>query len=407
MARNQNLGIPEKPKALIIGESFELTLALPNLLARSGFQVELITTWRILQKSRFVSKFDLIADINLAPEKASEKNLDDYSFIVISDDLTLKTIAQSNLDIATKLKLLPVNSEENLTHVYSKVGLSLVLSRHNIKTPDFIIAKGQEEIIAAANKLQFPVMVKTDSDGGGNGVFECKNIEDILNLRPDIRTQSRKSPLVIQKKIIGTELDLSALYRDGKLIYFNHAIPTKVVNKFGPSSLRIYSQLGIVDKKVFEQMQRLGEALGANGFVNISGIKSDSDDEIYIFEADMRPNTWVEFNKFIGDDPAARIQSWFKFQKTLEYPQPLNPKYPRQLLLPYFLRLPPAQLLLNKHRVWKYMITEEYSILAALAKRFLSRFLSRNFGVIYYPTRRILSPLKSIFRPRESRKAST
>jgi len=50
---------------------------------------------------------------------------------------------------------------------------------------------------------------------------------------------------LVQKKIEGTELDLSGFYREGKLIYFTHSKIEKVSqNKFGPSLLRTYEQIG-------------------------------------------------------------------------------------------------------------------------------------------------------------------
>lgn len=376
-----------KLKALIIGESFALTFAIPHLLARSGFEVDLISTCEIFEKSRFISNFDLISDINLAPQKAAEKNLDEYDFITISDDIMLKIIADSNLDIATKLKLLPIKNAENLRHLYSKIELSFVLSESGITTPDFIIAKTQEELIDAAEKLGFPVMVKIDSACAGDGVFECKNIDDIKNLRPDVCNQK----LLVQKKISGIEFDLSGLYRDGKLIYFSYSEFVETVSKCGPSRVRLYHQLATIEETIFKQLQQLGKALGANGFVNISCIKSDIDNKIYFFEADMRPNTWVEFGRFIGDDPAARIKDWFLHKKHLENLPKLNENYPKQLTIPYFLRLKFIQILKNKNNAWKYLLFAEYKILIKL--------LIQKFSKIIASLRRLYRHPKLIFRP--------
>ncbi|MBU6339202.1 MAG: ATP-grasp domain-containing protein [Rickettsiales bacterium] len=183
------------------------------------------------------------------------------------------------------MKLLPINSEENLKHIYSKIGLSLTLSKAGITTPDFIVANGLDEVKEAAQKLQYPVMIKTNSDSGGVGVFECNDVADINK----INSSFFNSPLLVQKKIIGTELDLYGLYRDGKLIYFTYSQIKKVAkNKFGPSKLRLYKQLSVVDKEIFIEMKNLGKALGANGFVTISCIEANN--KRYFFEADMRPN---------------------------------------------------------------------------------------------------------------------
>ncbi|MBU6339201.1 MAG: hypothetical protein KGQ36_04420 [Rickettsiales bacterium] len=75
-----------KPKALIIGECLQLIFSLPSLLAKSGFEVDAISNNPILKKSRFISNFELVAGRNFIASIA-KRNLDDYDFIIPSDDL--------------------------------------------------------------------------------------------------------------------------------------------------------------------------------------------------------------------------------------------------------------------------------------------------------------------------------
>lgn len=351
----------KKLKALIIGECLQLIFPFPSFLVRAGFEVDAISNNIILKKSRFISNFELVEGRDFL-SLITKKELDDYDFIIPTDDLILSLIINSNLPVATKLKLLPVNSEENLKHIYSKIGLSLTLSEFGVKTPDFIVANGIEEVKKAAKKLQYPVMVKTNSDAGGVGVFECNNSYDVNKIDSSLFNSS----LLVQKKIIGTELDLSGLYRNGELIYFTYSQIEKVAyNKFGPSSLRIYKQLSVIDKEIFSEMRNLGKALGANGFVTISCIE-DKDKKRYFFEADMRPNAWVEFAKFIGDDPAFRVANWFRKSEEMKYPFYHNKKYPNQIIIPYFMRLTKLEILFNRYKVWKYLPFAEYKMLIEL-----------------------------------------
>jgi hypothetical protein len=390
-----------KLNALIIGESRDLTFILPYLLFRSGFNVDLITTNALFKKSRFITNLELVDDRNLIPIKAVEKNPDNYDFIIISDDVTLSLIADSDISLANKLKLLPIQDEVNFQHVYSKIGLSKVLSQANISTPDFIAAKGIDEVVLAAEKLTYPVMVKMNSEGGGNGVFECGMIEDINKLPSAIFN----SPLLVQKKIIGTELDLSALYRDGKLICSSYSqIQQVIANKFGPSSVRLYKQLDIVDKKILLEMQNLGKALGANGFVTISCIESNDDNKRYFIEADMRPNTWVEFAKFIGDDPAIRIANWFKNGETLNS-FVTNKKYPTQIIMPYFLRLTASEIFYNRYNVWKYLPIAEYKMLTEVLYDKLIRdnqkiiTFKSELKILFLALKRLYRHPKLLFKP--------
>lgn len=350
----------KKLNALIIGSESQLIVAMPALLNRAGFTVDAVTTCTFLKESKFISNLEhsFIAEDLL--KIVTRKNLDDYSFIAICDDNSLKNILNSDLSSEKKLQLLPVKNLENFAHLFSKIGLSKILSKSGVRTPEFLVATTLDEVILAAEKLQYPVMVKVDASGGGWGVFECKNSDDIKK----IEKRFFKSPLLVQKKIIGTELDLSGLYRDGKLIHFTYSKIKKVTsNKFGPSVVRAYQQLYNIDHQTFLEMEKLGEALGANGFATISCIESAIDGKRYFIEADMRPNSWVEFGKFLGDDPAQRISNWFLSGEAMKFPPQINNAYPAEVIMPYYLRLSAIEILFNRYSVWKYLPTQDHKLL--------------------------------------------
>lgn len=342
----------KKLKALLIGDSGELMLNMPSLLSRSGFDVDVIAAGHFLKKSRFISDYEMVVDVKEALVRAAKRNLDAYDFIIPCDDATLEAALNSEISLEDKLKLIPIKNAENLKHIYSKIGLSQVLSEADITTPYFFVVRNFSEATAAAEKLKYPVMVKVDSSSGGCGVFECCNAFD-LNM---IDQKIFDLPVLIQKKIIGAELDLSAIYRDGQLLHFTYSKIEKVIgNKFGPSSLRTYEQLCNVEERVFLEMKKIGQALGANGFTTISCIKSDDDNKLYFIEADMRPNVWVEVSKFIGDDPAIKISQWFSDAAVLKYPHSINIKYNKKILIPSFLRLSAREILCNRYNVWKFI----------------------------------------------------
>lgn len=353
-----------KLKSLIIGNSTELSFILPSLLKRSGFRVDMISGAPLLQKSKFISNLQIFNDSTSFLNAIKKVHPDNYDFIAISDDQTLGLILNSDIEIDKKLKLLPVVNKSDLLHLYSKINLSIALSQNKIRTPDFFIARNKSETIKSAKKLGYPIIIKIDSSGGGTGVFECQNDEEIESLSPKVFLKR----VLVQKKIDGTEISISGFYQNGNLIHFDYSEIITSVSKFGPSSLRTYIQLGTLDSDLLSEMQNLGKALGLHGFANITAIGSKEDNRRYYIEADVRPNVWAEFAKFIGDDPAARIHSYFKHGITLDH-LPFNNNYPAELITPYFLRLPMYKTLLNCHKVWKFLPYQEYKILFTLVTR--------------------------------------
>ena len=345
-----------KPKSLLIGFSPDLGQALPFLLTRAGFEVEAVAGKPFVNYGTLISKQIELEKLSDLPSKLDEIDLKIYDLIVVFDDISLREIVNSNLSLAKKLQLLPVLTAENFQHLGSKIALSKVLAEAQVRTPEFLVAQGLEQVIAAAQKLEFPVMLKIDFSGGGDGTFECHNICDIRAINSLVFA----APLLVQKKITGPELDLSAFYQNSQLIQFGYSWFEKVISKFGPSSLRTYEQLGVsCDAELFLQMQQLGKALGADGFVNVSAIKSETDGKIYFFEADMRPNVWVDFTRIVGDDLALRMKNWFEKKAVLQFPIAVNCVFPAKILVAHFLRISFRQILFNYCNVWKSLSAED------------------------------------------------
>ncbi len=168
-------------KALLIGKSFELTTAPLPLLKRADFDVDLIAFFGISARD---SSFRNIYCINsmgqlaeILPGLLSQSN---YDLVVVGDDETLLDIHGSNLSAELKMQILPISSINGECHLYSKIGLSTLLQKSGITTPRFEVAKNEAELLALAEKVGYPVIVKIDYSGGGGGVFQCNSMGEIF-----------------------------------------------------------------------------------------------------------------------------------------------------------------------------------------------------------------------------------
>ncbi len=341
-----------KLEVLLIGGYWpELMMTVLGLLTRAGFTVDVISTNTFFKKNRSIRDYFLAEQNDLLVKIASEKIKKEYTLVVIADDPTLGKILNSNLSSEEKLALLPVISDKHFAHIFSKIGLSQAFKRSGLLTPDFRIANDTHELKNAVREMGHPVIIKLDSSSGGTGVFESSGDDRFDNLITSIKTY----PVLVQKKIKGIEVSMEAFYQNGRLIHFACSTQEKYKYKFGPTSVRRYVQLSQLEEEVFENLRLLGSALGANGFANISSIRSDLDQKLYFIEADMRPNLWVNHSRYFGDDPAKVIERYFFTRKTLKSPYPVNPGYPEQILLSHPLRLGLGDLILNRHQVWRHL----------------------------------------------------
>ena len=338
-------------KSLVIGSNKGHIYSVCCALNGAGSEIDLIATEQICAQSRIINSATIVFTIEEMIAVLCTRILDNYDFIQICDEHIIKTVLESDIPLDRKVKLLPIISKNNFSHLISKIGLSEILAKNHIKTPKFFVASTKKEAVKHAVKLKFPVMIKIDHSGGGDGVFECKNEGDINSLDSDIF----KLPVLIQEKIQGELIDLSSFFQQGKLIHFDYSSILETVNgKFRPSCVRKYYQPHLLDKKTIEDLKKIGEMLGLNSFTNISAIKTQ--DCIYFFEVDARANIWANYSKYIGNDISHSIKDWFQNGKSInDNLMHKNSKFPNEVIIPHFLRIKLSDILTNKHNALKYL----------------------------------------------------
>lgn len=344
--------IEKEKTALLLGDQLNFAAETGHLLQRAGFVTDIVTSNPLIKPGPPFRIRDLAADPDAVVKAASTRaGAHHYDLIVPLNDDTLRWILQSELSDDEKLQLLPVHSKDDFQHIASKIGLAVALQRHGIAIPRFEVARDADEIRQCIERIGLPVLIKIDFSGGGNGTFDCSRAADLEALAPRIS----QYPVLVQQKISGIEIDCSAFFCDNKLIFFNYAsIDDREAGQFSSSSVRTYTQLGAVGPDAFDEIRRIGAALGANGFANITCIQSADDGHRYYFEADLRPNVWVNFPKYFGDDLADRVAHYFKAGRELAYPCSLDSRFPTRIRLPYFYRLRLWEMIVNRYRCWYY-----------------------------------------------------
>jgi hypothetical protein len=149
--------------------------------------------------------------------------------------------------------------------------------------------------------------------------------------------------------------------------------------------VRDYTPLAHAPRAAFDELQKIGAALGAHGFVTISSIEG-CDGQRYYFEADMRPNVWVDFSAYFGHDLAARIRKWFDKKEGLAREE-VGVAEPASapVRLPYFLRLRGRELMTNRYDVWNFIPLEDRALVLRLLFRKLFMLHLMRFGRLFVP----------------------
>lgn len=341
-------------EALIVGSSSDILWGLPNLLSRAGFAVDVISTARVLRSSKFIrTAYDpesVEAMMRLAHRVISVRSRP-YDWIIPGEDATLKALSELEWPPGKKAGFPSGVVDDKPSHIYSKIGLSQVLSNAGIQTPPFCVVSTCGDALVAAREIGYPVLLKVDVSFGGLGVRECRDDADILRQTDLFNGQS----LLLQKRISGQQICLDGTFIRHTLVHFSYSLPLRSAEHFGPSIVRRYYPLPLLEEKVFDEMRMLGETLGADGFANIACIDAEDGSGRYYFEADLRPNVWVNYSRYFGEDPAERIRKGFSSRAPLTKEGAGSPAGCSPVTIPYFLRLRCWELLVNRYQVWKFV----------------------------------------------------
>ncbi|MFP5276233.1 MAG: hypothetical protein ACLGPM_03880 [Acidobacteriota bacterium] len=341
-------------EALIVGNLDGLIWNLPHLLFRAGFAVDVVATSTVLRASKFVRTMHHAHNISELARTAFDlicTRGEPYDWVIAGDDLTLRLLANLSWPADRRPAYLSMDRAGEIDHIFSKIGLSQALAAGGVQTPPYHIANDWREAAAWARRNGFPVMLKIDASNGGLGVYECNCVEDIEQLG----CLFELGQVLAQKKIAGPEIDVTAIYFDHQLVHFDYAQVVKVEGKFGPSVVRTYYPLPLVSVDVLAELSRLGTALRANGFSNISCIEAADGTGRYYFEADLRPNAWADYSRHFERDQAGRIRRWFDAGTCLT-PESVAPQGAcTPVIIPCCLRMPLWDLIRNRYGVWKYI----------------------------------------------------
>lgn len=339
-------------KSLIIGQDRRIMIETYSFLEDAGQDVDLITTHKFFKHAPALKSYYYIRNSAELIKKIKGFPLSQYTLIVIADDPTISLILNSSLPHNIKLKLLPVLSSKNYMHLCSKVGLAKIFTQFKVSQPNYKIINSNEELEKIIRDSKVPHMAKIDFSTNGEGVFDLSLNTDVNKL---FNSPLLRYPLLIQERISGQHIDLSAFFQNGNLIYFSYSVIEKRAgDKYSASSVRSFFAITKKDKNIFRAISKIGKALGAHGFTNISGIQSFEDKKIYFYEADVRPTAWIKYPSFIGINGPNIVRDFF-YSKTSNFIDSISQAPERKILVPHIYKLHIWELACNKYNCWNFI----------------------------------------------------
>ena len=155
--------------------------------------------------------------------------------------------------------------------------------------------------------------MKLDQSEGGYGVYL---IRDEADLAERMVQAASKDQLIFQQYIKGFDANTDALFKNGELIVYSYSRTLTVMREFGVSTERLFYR----NEEVEMELVKMGRTLGLSGFANITFICDEKTGEHYLIEIDMRPNAWMHYGRFRGNDFSEGIRRIINNELTLVRP---------------------------------------------------------------------------------------
>ncbi len=153
-----------------------------------------------------------------------------------------------------------------------------------------------DEALEVANKIHYPVLMRPSYVLGGQNMIIAFNDDDIKEYMAIILDQGIENPVLIDKYLMGTELEIDAIC-DGEDILIpgimEHIERTGI---HSGDSIAVYPAWNVSDSlinRIIECSKKLAIALNTKGLVNIQYIAYH--DEIYVIEVNPRSSRTIPY----------------------------------------------------------------------------------------------------------------
>lgn len=292
---------------------------LPALLGQRGIAVDVIgpRCSRLLHSS-WVRAFPLVGD----PSRWLQQVVDfvtqhhpRYQWMsAVDDELVLHLHGHQSLPAVQRL--LPVVGQ-GLEYLVSKFAFPVLSARNRLAVPRTFIHSDRGELLAFAEKIGFPLIVKRETGTAGRSVFRADSLQQLQHVLTGL-TQHRA--LALQAFIPGKVFGATAVWRKGELLAWLGFEKVRCwPDAFGPASV-----IRLCAPTDMEMMLRqMGMLSGFNGLGGADFIRNKQG-RLFALEQHPRPNSQFVFAEQAGVDLIGALQSVIEGRDDFTFQAPAN-----------------------------------------------------------------------------------
>ncbi len=199
-------------------------------------------------------------------------------------------------------------SADSVDRAEDRERFEALLEKYSIPRPKAITVMTKEEALAAAEKLEYPVLLRPSYVIGGQNMTIAFTEEDVCRYMDVILAQGIENPVLCDKYLMGTELEVDAI-SDGKDVLIpgimQHIERTGI---HSGDSIAVYPPYNLDDtmlERIIEVSTQLALELKTKGLINIQYLIYRG--QLYVIEVNPRASRTVPYISKVTGVPMVEL----------------------------------------------------------------------------------------------------
>ncbi len=171
-----------------------------------------------------------------------------------------------------------------------------LLEKYNIARAKGVTVMTCEEALEAGNQIGYPVLLRPSYVLGGQNMIIAFNDEDVKEYMAIILAQEIENPILIDKYLMGTELEVDAICDGEDILIPGIMEHIERAGVHSGDSIAVYPAWNVTDKMVktiIESTRNLALSLKTKGLVNIQYLIYEG--ELYVIEVNPRSSRTIPY----------------------------------------------------------------------------------------------------------------
>ncbi len=171
-----------------------------------------------------------------------------------------------------------------------------LLESLEIKRPNGFTVMTCEEALGIANKIGYPVLMRPSYVLGGQNMIIAFNDEDIIEYMGIILAQNITNPVLIDKYLMGTEVEVDAICDGEDILIPGIMEHIERAGIHSGDSIAVYPAFNITDSmrdRIIDCTKKLAISLKTLGLVNIQYVVYEN--ELYVIEVNPRSSRTIPY----------------------------------------------------------------------------------------------------------------